>query len=251
MTLKLIIISRYQNENFINNVKSYNLATEENTVVIYPTNDIYETTLIKPELVGFDNYLIINDWSISMEASPATNVDNILAYFTSGYDVVYLGKYLDTCNRYNSYTNIDNFTLVTGTEPIGFNAVLISNSYAVKLIEEMNKNIYYTINYAMANLNLTSETPLSIYAVSPNIFVYNPLYNTIDLSKSYGVKTSECQMINPQVIPPSDNDLTIFWILLIIVAVCIILWLLLNFTSFGINTKYIEKSIKQNYEVVA
>ena len=245
MSIKLIIISRYNNQSYIDKIKSYNLVPESDTVVIYPNDTTYETTLIIPELIGYDNYLIVYDWSASLESSPSTNISNILSsavVTSSGYDIIYLGKYLDTCSKYNLNTNIDNFSLVTGSDPIGFNACIISSSYSQKLVTEMQNNTYFSISYAISNLNIVTQTPYTIYAISPNMFVYNPLYNSIDLSKSYSVKTTECQSDNSQVVPVSDNNLVIFWIIIIIVGICIILWLLLNFTTFGINTKYFNKA---------
>jgi hypothetical protein len=249
MSNKLIIISRYGNETYINKIKSYNLVPEVDTVVIYPTDTVYETTLILPELTGYTNYIIIYDWSVSLESSPSTSISNILSssvIVDNGYDIVYLGKYLDTCSKYNLNSNIDNFSLVTGSDPIGFNSIVISSSYAAKLTTELQNSTYFSISYAIANLNVVAESPYIVYAVSPNLFVYNPLYNSIDLSKSYSAKTTECQSDNSQIIPGSDNNLVIFWIIIIIIGICLILWLLLNYTTFGINTKYFNDTYLEN-----
>lgn len=238
MSINLIIISRYSNTQFVNHVQSLNLAPVGDTNIIYPTDDTYETSLVIPYLRTDMYNLIIYDWSTTLSTTYNADIATIL---TSSFDLVYLGKYLDTCNMYNLDKNISNFSLVKGTNPIGFNAVLLSGDFTNRLIPKLQTGDYYSIAYAIAEMNIT-ETVVE-FATSPNIFVYNPLYNSIDLSKSYNVKTTECQGITSQVIPPSDNNLLIFWIILIIIGVCLIIWMLLNFTSFGIN---IEKFKQKN-----
>jgi hypothetical protein len=95
---------------------------------------------------------------------------------------------------------------------------------------------------AVEDVNKALKSSKIILKEKLDSFVDND-FVVIDLSKSYNVKTTECQGITSQVIPPSDNNLLIFWIILIIIGVCLIIWLLLNFTSFGIN---IEKFKQKN-----
>jgi hypothetical protein len=237
MSINLIIISRYSNTNYIDNIKSYNLALEANTNIIYPTDTQYETSLIIPYLKTDMFNLIIYDWSTTFSSNVSDDVNQIL---TNTFDVVYLGKYLDTCNNYSVSKSIDNFSLVTGTDPVGFNAVLITGDFANKMIPYLQSGKYYTIAYTIGDMSI--ETTVNSFAVSPNMFVYNPLYNSIDTSKSFSVKTMECQGLNSQINPPSDNNLTIFWIILIIIGVCFIIWAMLIYTPLGINIDKFNKS---------
>ena len=229
MDINLIIISRYTNTEFLNHIQSIlNFITPQN--VIYPTDTVYETSLIIPYLVTDKPNLIVYDSSTSLSNTLQSDIEGVL---TNSFDLVYLGKYLDTCSKYTVNTNINNFTLVNGTDPVGFNAILLSGEFAGNLIPYLQSGNYYTIAYAINNYKIENTTVE--FATSPNLFIYNPLYNSIDLSKSYNVKTTECQGITTQLTPPSDDNLMIFWILLIIIGVCIIIWALLNFTTFGIN----------------
>jgi hypothetical protein len=228
MDRKLIIISRNSGaESYINNIKGYSLATEENTVVIYPTDTEYETTLIKGVLDPSKANLVIYDSSTTLidNATLQDNVNTIQGY---GIELVFLGKYLDTCSKYslqNTVPPAGSVSMVTGTEPVGFNAILMTGEFAGKLQTELNSKMYYSIIYAILNMNPVMQ------ATSPNIFVYNPLYNSLDDGKVYNVKTEECQGITSQITPPSDNNLNIFWIIIIVVVVVFIFWLFVNFTD--------------------
>lgn len=234
-SINLIIISRYSNTDFVNNVKSYNLENGGTFVVITPTDGLNEVNQVKNAINTSMVNLIIYDWSISLESNVSSQVQNILSSVTS--DLVYLGKFLDTCSKYSIYSNISNFNIVTGTEPAGFNAILLSSSFSQSFYDFLNTNSgkYYSLAYALLNMQISN--PYTSYAVSPNLFVYNPMYNSIDTSNSYSVKTTECEPITSQITPSSDNDLMIFWIILIVILVCLALFVLLNYTSFGVNTK--------------
>lgn len=235
MSINLIIISRYNNQNFIDNIKSYNLTTEENTHILVPTNDTTESSQVAPLINTALNNIIIYDWSKTLNDSPSDLVNDIVS--EGGFDLVYLGKYLDTCSKYSLQSNISNLNLVSGTSPIGFNAILLSPTFSVTFQNYLNDNAskYYTIDYALLNLKISNN--YTALAVSPNLFVYNPLYNSIDTSKTYSVKTTECEPITSQIAPPSDNALMVFWILLIVIGVCVILFLILNYTTFGIKSR--------------
>jgi hypothetical protein len=234
MSINLIIISRNQNAgDFIQNVKDYNIAPPENTTVIYPDSNNYETTLIIPFLDDTKYNVIIYDWSITQNNNLNTIISDIISSKT--FDVVYLGKYLDTCNKYLVDSNIQNISFVSGTEPVGFNALIVSPTFTPVLKAELQTSKYYSIIYALQNIDLNSN--VGYFAISPNLFVYNPLYNQIDSSKAYGAKTEECQPFTSQITPPSDNQLEVFWIILIILIVALILWFLVGFTTFGIKSK--------------
>jgi len=238
--VKLIIISRYPNTEYLSYIENLGLPGSPG-VVIKPNDDTYETTLIINELDGSKFNLIIYDWcyTYNSKVNINANIDSVLAYMgINTTDVAYLSKYLDTCNNYSVSQNITNgdikFSVVSGTDPVGFNAVLLSGTFAAtKLKPKLETGKYYSIAYAINSLKI--DEPIKEVAVSPNLFVYNPLYNSIDTSKTYNVKTTECQGITSQIEPPSDNNLLIFYIFLIIIGVCLIIWILLNFTSFGIN----------------
>jgi hypothetical protein len=231
MSINLIVISRNPNsETYIDNIKSYEITSLNDTHIIYPNDTSYETGLILPVLNTDAYNLIIYDWSTSLLSKES--IQNLLQeIMTKNSDVVYLGKYLDTCNKYQIQSNIENISLVRGSDPIGFNAILINPSFTVQLKNELESKTYYTISYAISVLNI--ENSINTLAVSPNMFVYNPLYNNIDSSKSYNIRTEECQGITSQITPPSDNNLNIFWILVIVIIVALLIYLSVNFTSFG------------------
>lgn len=235
MSITLIVISKNANaQPYIDNILSYNMALSDKTTVIYPTESQSETSLVTPLLNTSEGAfnLIIYDWSKSLILTP--NISSILSSIitkmqTLSTDITYLGKYLDTCSKYSINSNIENIQLVSGTEPIGFNAVLMSSSFSQKLKNELEANQYSSIMYGISNLGLTNT--INSLATSPNMFIYNPLYNSIDTSNSYSVKTTECQPLSSQMTPPSDNSLTIFWILLIFFVIAVIFILVVNFTN--------------------
>lgn len=231
MTINLIIIS-YNNSDlsYVNQIKGYNLATEENTNVIFPTEEVSEISLLTPLLKEDMDNLIIYEWSFTYKDNISTTVTNLLAY---EYDFLYLGKFLDTCSHYSLESNIENFSLVSGTSPIGFNAVLIKSAFIPNLIANINANTYRTLNYALSYIMITEE--VVVKAVSPNLFVYSPLYNYIDNSKAFSSKSQECQPVTSQIAPPSDNNLTIFWILIIIIVVAILFIITINWNSLFVE----------------
>jgi hypothetical protein len=243
MSINVVIISRFGNQSFIDHVKSYDLQRPGGSVnVIYPTDSEYETNLIKPYLYTDKYTLIIYDWSTTLSADINNDIEKIQE---STFDLVYLGKYLDTCSKYSLNREINKFSLVSGSNPIGFNAVIMTPVFTQKLLDQLNSKSYYSLSFALSDMEI--DTSVVSFATSPNLFVYNPLYNSIDTSKSYNVKTEECIGVTSQLTPPSDNNLIIFWIILIILIVCLILWFLFSYTSFGYKTKYYDvKELKNN-----
>jgi hypothetical protein len=242
MSLNLIIISRYNNAAFVANIEAYNLTNEANTKVLVPTSESSESSQVAPLINPAVNNIIIYDWSTTTNANPSTIVDNIIA--AGGFDLVYLGKFLDTCSNYSLQSSLTEVDLVTGTSPVGFNAILLSPSFAATFQTYLNTNAskYYSLSYALLDLKVTNN--YTSLAVSPNLFVYNPLYNSIDTSKIYSVKTTECEPVTSQITPPSDNALMVFWIILIIIAACVILFIILNYTTFGIKSRNNIKNLQ-------
>jgi hypothetical protein len=233
MSINLIIISRNSGaESYVNNIKSYNITDEANTHVVYPSSSETEASLVAPLLNSGVPNLVIYDWSTTLVSDISSTINDILL---KTFDIVYLGKYLDTCNKYSPDSTVSNITMVVGTDPVGFNAVLMTGDFAAKLKTELETNTYYSVIYAIQTININS--PINALATAPNLFTYNPMYNTIDSSQSYSAKTEECQPITSQITPPSDNQLEVFWIILIIILVALLLWLLTGFTKFGINSK--------------
>ncbi len=242
MSLNLIIISRYNNADFINNIKAYNLTDEPNTHVLVPTSETTESSQVAPLINPAVNNIIIYDWSTTTNPDPSAIVNDIIS--AGGFDLVYLGKFLDTCSKYSLQSSLTEVDLVTGTSPVGFNAILLSPSFATTFQNYLNDNAskYYSLSYALLDLKVTNN--YTALAVSPNLFVYNPLYNSIDTSKVYSVKTTECEPVTSQITPPSDNALMVFWIILIIIAACVILFIILNYTTFGIKSKHNIKNLQ-------
>jgi hypothetical protein len=234
MSINLIIVSRNPNASaYIQNVKDYNIAPPENTSVIYPDNNNYETTLAIPLIDPTKYNVIMYDWSYSLSGDINSIIGDIIS--TKTFDLVYLGKYLDVCNKYLLDSNIQNVSFVSGTEPVGFNAIIMSPTFSQTFKTNLENNKYYSFIYAIQDIAM--NTNVKYFALSPNLFVYNPLYNQIDTSKAYGAKTEECQPFTSQITPPSDNQLEVFWIILIIIIVIFILWVLVGFTTFGIKSK--------------
>jgi hypothetical protein len=234
MSINLIIISRNPNaEEYIQNIKDYNITTPENIHVIYPDTNNYETTLSIPFLDETKYNILIYDWSISLSSDINIILDDLIVNKT--FDVVYLGKYLDVCDKYLVDSNIQNVSFVSGTEPVGFNAVIMSPTFTQVFKNKLEDNKYYSFIYALQDIDLNSD--VNYFALSPNLFVYNPIYNQIDASKAYGAKTEECQPFTSQIIPLSDNQLEVFWIIIIIIIIILILWFLVGFTTFGIKSK--------------
>lgn len=251
MSINLIIISRYSNTDFYNQVVSYFSGVSlAGTTKIEPTDTNYETTLAGPAINPSVYNLIIYDWSSTLVGS--ANVNTILTTLITPpptYDVIYLGKYQDTCNKYSVYktviSDVGPITLVSGTEPIGFNAILLSPTFSEKIKPILTESKYYSISYAISNYSI--DNTVTEFALSPNLFNYNPLYNTIDLSQSYAVKTEECQLTTSQVEPPTDNSLDIFWVIIIVLIVALLLFVLIKVFKFGIKD-YESKKI-QNKEL--
>ena len=238
MTINLIIISYNPSDStYVDQVKSYNLASPENTSVIFPNETNTEISLLVPLLKeGMDN-LVIYEWSFTYKDAISDTVNNLLSY---EYEFLYLGKFLDTCNHYAISSNVENFSIVTGINPIGFHAVLIKEAFMPLLLANINSNSYRTLNYALSNIMNTEDVLAK--AVSPNLFVYSPLYNYIDTSKAYSSKSEECQPLSSQIEPPSDNNLTIFWILIIVIVVAIVFIMIVNWRSLFVE--YPENSIQ-------
>ena len=82
-------------------------------------------------------------------------------------------------------------------------------------------------------------------AVSPNLFTYDPLYNTVDLSQVYNVKSNECIGTTTEVTPPSDNDLTFFWILLLVIGTALLIWFVITTHKESLENKMCKMSSKK------
>jgi len=253
--IHLIIISKSGDVTFLNRVQAYNLSTDTATV-LYPTNSQYETTLlISQNALKLDpNWynLIIYDWAYSILPTN-TDIQNVIDAMigldqnVNPWSVGYLGKWMDTCNKYNNFTDTGKFDFVNGTEPVGFHAVLLTQDMSQKLQTKLSSTstVYYSINYALQDIGIDDST-VQYIAVSPNLFTYDPLYNKVDVSKVYAVKSNECVGTTTEVTPPSDNDLTLFWILLLVIGVALSIWFVITTQkeSSEIKVKQYTESIR-------
>lgn len=241
--INVIIISKVgpDDPTWTDNIKSYNLATSapSNTTVIYPTENLPETTAIIDanalNLTDSSWYnLIIYEWSTCVlpNNSDIQNVISAILATSEPWDTAYLGKWMDTCNKYTSFEDVSKFNLVANSEPAGFNAVLLNHNMSVKLNTALTdgKVIYYSINYALLDIGI-NDNAINYIAVSPNLFTYNPLYNVVDESQIYAIKSNECIGTTTEVSPPSDNDLTFFWILLLIIGIALAIWFVVTINS--------------------
>jgi hypothetical protein len=252
MNLNVIIFQKTSDISYKDRVDSYNYVTVPNTkttVIIQPDTSKTDPTLLAPELVNSNYNLIIYDWSMTLKndslASLISSTINLNTTPGNVFDVAYLGKWSDTCSKYTTLytTGFEPFTIVGGTDPVGFNALLLTPDFSQKLkdkINASNPNTYNSINYVIQEIAV--DETVKYIAYSPNIFIYDPLYNTVDDNVTFYAKTQECVSFNSQVTPPNDNALTIFWILLIIVGVCIILWLMLSSRGFGLGRVDVARS---------
>jgi hypothetical protein len=249
MSLNVIIFQKAtDNTSYKDRVASYNYGAHT-TVEIPPSTTESDPTLLAPKLNTSVYNLVIYDWSMTLKNdSLAGLIDKTVTLNTTPgnvFDVAYLGKWSDTCAKYTTLYTIEftPFTIVGGTDPVGFNAVLLTPSFSQKLQDKIyasNPNTYNSINYVIQEIAI--DQTVKYIAYSPNIFIYDPLYNAVDDNVTFYSKTQECVSFNSQVTPPTDNALTIFWILLIIVGVCIILWLMLSSKGFGLGKNDVARS---------
>jgi hypothetical protein len=255
MILKVIIFQKTSDTSYKERVENYNYVSAPNTkeVIVIPpsmdSNPKSDPTLLAPQLSTTDYNLVIYDWSLTLKNNDlATLISNTINLNTTPgnvFDVAYLGKWSDTCAKYTTLytTNFEPFTIVGGTDPVGFNALLLSPSFSEKLNQKITApgaKTYGSINYVIQEIAI--DETVKYIAYSPNLFVYDPLYNAVDDNVTFYAKTQECVSFNSQVTPPNDNALTIFWILLIIVGVCIILWLMLSSRGFGLGKMDVARS---------
>jgi hypothetical protein len=237
----------------LNTVLSPDNGFEE---IIQPNNDNKETTLALPFLSNNPtNYkLIIYDWAMATQSDSGEVRDfiknNVIALNddpATAWDVFYLGKWMDTCNKYQNIPTLNTiFNVVNGTNPIGFHCVLISAAANTILIEKLNTGNYNTINYALQDM-IIDNPDLKYNASSPNFFVYDPLYNSVDESQVYNVKSNECIGRTSEISPPSDNDLTFFWILLLVIGVALIVWFVISSKNEGSEIRTNENKNKITY----
>ena len=120
----------------------------------------------------------------------------------------------------------------------------MSKNFSSNIKPYFESSKYYSVSYAINNYKI--DNTITDLATSPNLFVYNPLYNSVDLSNVYNIKSTEFQGLMSQLIPPSDNDLLIFWVIIIIIGIFLIFWIILNFTSFGASIRENKIKINQN-----
>jgi hypothetical protein len=262
VNIQITIISRCSDPDqvsfYIDRIESYEIGNNGTTYtkVITPTNSQPETSLlISNECLnltpGWYN-LIIYDWAMSIIDSTEINsiIESILNLDqnVNPWSAAYLGKFMDTCTKYNPFaeTGTNNqFDIVENSEPAGFNAVLLTHDMSQSLYSRLTSNVaYYSINYAIQDIGI-DDSSIKYIALSPNLFTYDPLYNKVDVNKVYAVKSNECVGTTSEVTPPSDNDLTFFWILLIIIGVGLIIWFIISTQ----NESYKIKTKSYNYKV--
>ena len=228
----IIIKKQTTTNNYVTRIESYDLENAAGGTgsvdVIQPTNtssEVQEFLALSPKVNRYN--LLIYEWSeciLPNNSDIYSVIDDIVT--STGWDVNYLGKWMDTCNKYSSISESGKFNIVANSEPVGFNAVLLTPNMTQKLVTKLTGSSYNSINYALQDIGIDEDI---IYnAVSPNLFTYDPLYNTVDLSKIYNVKSNECIGTTSEVSPPSDNDLTFFWVLLLVIGTALIIWFIVT-----------------------
>lgn len=241
--IDVVIIQKQTTTNdYVSRIQGFNLQTAAggtgSVSVIQPTNSSSEVQELLNLGLNTSVYnLIIYEWSdcILPANSNIYSVINDIITSAEVWDVNYLGKWMDTCNKYSTTFDSGKFNIVANSEPVGFNAVLLTPSMTQKLITKLNSGGYTSINYALQDIGI--DETIIYNAISPNLFTYDPLYNTVDLSKVYNVKSNECIGTTTEVTPPSDNDLTFFWILLLVIGTALLIWFVITTHKESLENK--------------
>lgn len=255
-SINVIILQKSTDASYSSTVSGYFIdgggITYTKTTVDISGGEI-ETTAIKNSIdttAGVFN-IIIYDWSVCITPSNINAILlEIIALGVSSWNVAYLGKWMDNCTKYSHLADSianTNIEYVVNSEPLGFNAVLLDHDTSLALYNFIDTNpSYNSINYALQEIGITQPSTTFI-ATSPNLFTYGPLYNTTDTSKTYAVKTQECSLTNSEINPPSDNNLTFFWILLLVLGTGLIIWFILTSRQEGKEIRAENQMIaKQN-----
>ena len=164
LNIQVTIISKCsdpaQTSFYIDRIKNYNIGYDSSSyTVITPTNTEYETNLLISSgalnrTVGWYN-LIIYDWAMSIinDVEIKSIIETILNLdqSTNPWSAAYIGKFMDTCTKYNPFTeagNTNQFDLVENSEPAGFNAVLLNHDMTELLYSKLTSTdvAYYSIN---------------------------------------------------------------------------------------------------------
>jgi hypothetical protein len=186
--IDVIIIQKQTTTNdYVSRIQGFNLETAgggTGTVnVIQPTNSSSEVQELLNLGLNTSVYnLIIYEWSdcILPNNSDIYSVINNIIISTNVWDINYLGKWMDTCNKYSTTFDSGKFNIVANSEPVGFNAVLLTPAMTQKLVTKLTGSTYTSINYALQDIGI--DQTIVYNAVSPNLFTYDPLYNTVDVS---------------------------------------------------------------------
>jgi hypothetical protein len=254
--IDVIIIQKQTTTNdYVTRIQGFNLETAAGgtgTVsVIQPNDSTSEVQLLLGLGVNTSVYnLIIYEWSdcILPANSDIYSVINSIVTSTSTWDVNYLGKWMDTCNKYSTTFDSGKFNIVANSEPVGFNAVLLTPTMTQKLITKLTGSSYTSINYALQDIGI--DETIIYNAVSPNLFTYDPLYNTVDVSTVYNVKSNECIGTTTEVSPPSDNDLTFFWILLLVIGTALLIWFIITTHRESVENYTCKMDIRESLNSV-
>ena len=126
MGLNVIVFQKNNSTNvYSDKVKNYNYGTGATINVInFNVNYTDPTLLVNSGYFNTsDTNLIIYDWSATLNDGQLDSL--LVTLIGASWDVAYLGKWSDTCSKYNVENDVDYipFTIVNGTDPIGFNAV--------------------------------------------------------------------------------------------------------------------------------
>ena len=112
-----------------------------------------------------ENCLIFED-DLKMPESPPTNISKIFSTIPSDYDIIYLGRCWDNCQK---NVPVNNF-IVKPHNPYCTHAYGVSRKGANKIIA-LSKPLEYPIDNILAKSIFTKK--LIAYAISPSIFFQN------------------------------------------------------------------------------
>ena len=171
--------------------------------------------------------------------------------YKEGIDIVYLGKCMESCTK---LVNIKDH-IFRAVGPMCAHALMIKNSYARKILEDLDN-----CSYSAIDCNYFNRAIDSIYGdyilkgisnglvIHPAIFYQDVLTGGSDLRKDYLINYQECNDTNPWNCPPREKEkksgnvgMIILIIIMIILIIVIIVLLLIMY-----NNKYKIKTVGSN-----
>jgi hypothetical protein len=215
-----------------------NIFAQSNVTVIDYDNNEYNFVIDAFSRTSDDKYVILCYNSVATSSTSETifNILNTvieLSKTSNKFDVFYLSKYADYCQKYNSTVDINNTGLkfVMTTNPNGMICVMFSPSGIKKLnkiLPSIMKKSKNSFGHELTKL-VQNDNDFIAASTSPSLLQYNIFSNTElnNLENNY-IKTIECMYPNYGQKPP--QNLTIFWIVVVLIVVVLVMYLIVKYT---------------------